>query len=221
MDKTQLHQRVLSRKTNVFPLDRMLPLETVYRFFLDEFNREKDKEVFVKNRKYQRLREGYFALFVGVFLTRNSGTIHFMRFPEGDHNDVDFLSMKDGSGVKPLMNRLVCDVKEYTEHSDSFEEFIEKAVAPKIRARAYHIIIGLHSNVKGEALQALAKLSRKDATVWTVSSLSEGDEDHEKMLVTMFQGEERIIQQEVNLDDELNIEGPAIVFEDILREKLA
>ncbi len=218
MNKAQLHQRVLSHKTDVFPLDRMLPLETVYKFFLDEFNKEENKEIFVTGRKYQRLREGYFALFVGVFLTK-SGVVHFMRFPEGDANDVDFLSMKGNSGVKPLMNRLVCDVKEYTEYSESFEDFVEKTVAPKIGA--YHIIIGLRSRVEGKALQSLAKLSRKDATIWIVSSPSEEDEGYERMLVTMFQGEDSVIQQEVNLGDDLHVpEGPALVFEDILREKL-
>lgn len=221
ISKEEMMKRVRTTKWDIFPLDKKLPLATVYRIFLDEFNKHDDKSIFVRDRKYQRFMEGYFSLFVGISLRKRASKEHFIRFPKDAKNDVDFLSLRDDSGAKEEDWRLVCDVKEFTEYSGSFEQFVEMTVKPKIKAGAYHIIIGLHANVKGDDLEKLRKLSSKASTVWIVSSTSEDEQDYSSMLVTWLQGDEPIFQQIIDLRKELPLsEDPPIVYQDILREKL-
>lgn len=218
----EIQKRIMSTKVDIFPLDRILPLSTVYKLVTDEYDRHIDKEDLLRNRKFQRLREGYFSLFVGVFLSKQNSKPYFLVFPEGSDNDVNFLSEKDISAARPEYWKLICDVKEYTafEHG-GFRNFVEKAVLPKIRAKAYHVVIGLHENISGEELSILDNVCSKSSTIWLVSNTNPDGLNFSEGIVNMFQGGGNITQEKINLLLDIPyLETTPIVFQDKLRDKL-
>ena len=79
MDKF-LQTQIKKMKTEIFPLDRMLPFGTVFKIFKDEYKRSNNKKLFFSDRRYQRLREGYFALFVAAALNYWEKKDHFLQF---------------------------------------------------------------------------------------------------------------------------------------------
>lgn len=220
VSKEELHKRIVETKHDVFPIGKMLPLSSVHHYIVEEYKRAPADVSFYES-KYQRLREGYFALFVAVSLNKGPGGEHYMHFPEHSDNDVDFLSVNDIKTPRPKFWKLICDVKEFTPHSQSFEDFVEKAVKPKLRANAYHIIIGMQADAPSASLKNLASLSSKTSTVWIVSSPSSDDQPYSKMLVTRLQGEDDIYNEEIDLLKEVPLTGePPIVFQDDLRDIL-
>ena len=56
MDDARLHKRIAETQTEIFPLDRFLPLDSVYTIFHIEYEKEDSKTVFLNNRVYSRLR---------------------------------------------------------------------------------------------------------------------------------------------------------------------
>lgn len=223
IDRNELMRRAVQTKYDIFPLDKLCPLPTVYRFLTDEYGKHSDKSILMSDRKYQRLREAYFALFVGVVLAKEGGgTEYLVRFPESADNDVDFLSRKPAPGKREELWRLVCDVKEFTSHSGSFSEFVEKAVAPKIKAGAYHVIIGLHEDVNSGMLEALEEIASKGSTIWVVSNPSQEGQDFNKGIVVTIQGPGLMRRDEVDLLNDIPAgPDPPVVYQDILRAKLA
>lgn len=223
IDRDELMRRAVQTKYDIFPLDKLCPFPTVYRFLTDEYQRHADKSVLMSDRKYQRLREGYFALFVGVVLAKEGGgTEYLVRFPASAANDIDFLSRKPAPGKKEELWRLICDVKEFTSYSGSFTEFVEKAVVPKIKAGAYHVIIGLHEDVLStEMVESLEKISSKGSTIWVVSNPSREGQDFNKGVVVTIQGPGLIRRDEVDLSKDIPAAvDPPVVYQDILRDKL-
>lgn len=221
MDKNELMKRTIEMKRDIFPLNRLLPFSTVYRIMMDEYSRHTDKSVFMKERKYQRLREAYFGLFAGVALEKAGNEQYLIRFPESADNDIDFISVKDFAAKRQELWRLVCDVKEFTSYSGSFTKFVEKAVVPKIKAGAYHVILGLHEDVNGAMLESLEKISSKGSTIWVVSNPSQEDQDFDKSVVLMIQGPGLISRYEIDLRKDIP-PGPdvPVVYGDVLRDKL-
>ncbi len=221
IDLDEMHRRITSTKWDIFPLDRLLPLATVHRIFADEFKKQKNKEVFVKGGKYQRLREAYFALFVGVSLNRRGGVDHLMRLPSKDDNDIDFVSKKETVGKREEFWRLVCDVKEFTSYSESFENFIKNTIEPRIKRNDYHIILGLHSTIQGKDLEKIRQLNDETSTVWVVSNPSEEEKNYSNMLVTWLQGDKLVFQDKIDLLEDVPLtDGPLIIYQDLLRDKI-
>jgi hypothetical protein len=220
VSKEELHRRIVETKYDIFPIGKMLPLASVHHFIVEEYKKAPEEAGF-HERKYQRLREGYFALFVAAALSKGPGGEHYMRFPLHNDNDVDILSVNDLKSPRPKFWKLICDVKEFTPHSQSFVDFVEKAVKPKLKAGAYHIIIGMEADAPGSLLKNLSILSKKTATVWVVSSPSPSNQSYNKMLVTRLQGESAIYQEEIDLLKDVPLTGePPIVFQDDLRDIL-
>jgi hypothetical protein len=57
-NEEEFQKRISEMKTDIFPLDRMLPPETVFSIFRQEYNKRNDKSAFFKDRKFQRMRGG-------------------------------------------------------------------------------------------------------------------------------------------------------------------
>jgi len=61
MDKF-LQTQIGKMETEIFPLDRMLPLGTVFKIFKDEYEKSDNKTPFFSDRRYQRLLDAGFYL---------------------------------------------------------------------------------------------------------------------------------------------------------------
>jgi len=221
MDKF-LQTQIKKMKTEIFPLDRVLSLGTVFKIFKDEYKRSDNKKLFFSDRRYQKLREGYFALFVAAALNYWEKKDHFLQFPEDPQNDVNILSVKEMSSKKSEMWQLLCDIKEYTEYSGSFENFITGKVIPKINI--YNIIIGTYLTIQDirPAINSI-KNQEKRLTVWIVSSKDPLGIDFTTGIVTMIHPNNNILQKEIDLNN--NIEQidngkPILIFQNLLRHKL-
>ena len=219
-----LQTQIKKMKTEIFPLDRLLPLSTVFKIFKDEYKKSDNKKLFFSDRRYQRLREGYFALFVAVALNYWEKKDHFLQFPENPQNDVNILSVKEMNDKKSETWQLPCDVKEYTEYSDSFEDFIIDKVIPRINI--YNVIIGTYLSIQDvRPVINYIKNQEKRLTVWIVSSRDQVSTDFTTGIVTMIHpnNANAILQEEVALDndiEQINTGEPILIFQNLLRHKL-
>lgn len=144
----KIFNQINTMRTEIFPLDRILPKNTVFSIFLDTFNKTKNKSDFMKNsEETKRLRQAYWGLFACAALDIVEDENHFMHFPSKPENDVDFLSRNISKTIKTTMNCLKFDVKEFTSHSlkDGFELFIKEKINPQ--RNIYGIIIGIHEDI--------------------------------------------------------------------------
>ncbi|MCD6283740.1 hypothetical protein J7J12_00590 [bacterium] len=221
MDKF-LQTQIKKMETEIFPLDRILPLGTVFKIFKDEYEKSDNKKLFFSDRKYQRLREGYFALFVAAALNYWEKKDHFLHFPKNSQNDVNILSVKEINDKKSEMWCLPCDIKEYTEYSDSFEDFIAGKVIPKINI--YNIIIGTYLTIRDirPAIESI-KNQGKRLTIWIVSGKDPVGIDFTTGIVTMIHPSNNILQKEIDLNNDIERidDGkPVLIFHNLLRPKL-
>jgi len=221
MDKF-LQTQIKKMETEIFPLDRILPLGTVFKIFKDEYEKSDNKKLFFSDRRYQRLREGYFALFVAAALNYWEGKDHFLYFPQNPQNDVNILSVKEINDKKSEMWCLPCDIKEYTEYSVSFEDFIIGKVIPKINI--YNIIIGTYLTIQDirPGINSI-KSQEKRLTVWIVSSKDPVGIDFTTGIVTMIPPNNDILQKEIDLNkdiEQIDDGKPVLIFQNLLRHKL-
>jgi hypothetical protein len=213
MNQKEFAKQVTTMQTDIFHLDRMLPLATVYE-------KEPQKSIFMDNSKYKRLREGYFGLFVAAALNHWENSEHFMTFPTAPENDINILSIKDLTTPKPLFNKMVCDVKEFTDHEKSFVDFIEQKIGPKLNT--YSVIIGSHRDITDFKPLYDMVIAKKGLTTYIVTAADPIDSDFSLGMVTMFSPEITPMQLKVSLKESLKIDdSPALIFQDKLRDKLA
>ncbi len=214
-----LHNQIQKMETEIFPLDRLLPLSTVLKIFKNEYEKNTNKNSFFSDRKYQRLREGYFALFVATALNFWERKDHFLHFSKDPQNDVNILSVKEMNDKKSEMWKLPCDIKEYTQYSPDLKKFIEDKIIPKLNI--YNIIIGTYLGI--EDIRPIIKLikEQKDRlTVWIVSSSGQDEDNFKIGIVTMVHPNNEIFQRDVNLNNEIKIDNkPILVFQNFLRDK--
>ena len=178
--------------------------------------------MFFKDRKYQRLREGYFALFVAIALNFWERKDHFLQFPKNPDNDINILSIKEIDNKQTQMWKLPCDIREYTKHSSSFDEFIKNIVVPRINT--YNIIIGTYLNITDirPTIESIQNQKQR-LTVWIVSSKTPNNDNISNGVVTMIHPNNDILQKEVNLENEIqqtNNNEPVLIFQNLLRDKL-
>ena len=218
MDKF-IQKQIKQMKTDIFPLDRMLPLGTVYNIFKDEYEKVDNKRVLFKNRKYQRLREGYFAMFVVAALNEWEEKEHFLQFPKDNNNDINILSIKEMDEKCSKCWKLICDVKEFTHYSKSFKHFLQQTIASKIGI--YHLIVGTHIDIP-DIRPLLNFVQDQESIIWVVSSPTKEDYNYNIGLVTMMWGQKQVEQKLINLSKDLRIEKnePSKVFQNLLRDKL-
>ena len=210
-----LHKSVSETKWDIFPLDKLLPLETVYRIFKTEYLKIEQKGLFMDNHKFLRLREGYFALFVAAVERKISGVSYFIEFPRYG-NDINFIEVPEyGEGKK-----WECDVKEYTDHSPNFIEFISKSI--KKRIRQYFLIIALHKKVEVHEMNELEKTMKDTSTMlWLVSALDSNDYGYNLGKVIYLGNRKKPYIYDVDLSKILiyHEDDPMLVFHDKIHIK--
>jgi hypothetical protein len=219
MDQNEFLKRIAETQTDIFSLNRMLPLSSVYKAFEEIYKSAPNKSIFLDNGKYKRLREGYFALFVATALNHWENKDHFLEFPTGPENDVNILSVKDLSGPRPLFNKMICDVKEFTSHEKSFGDFIEEKIRPRLKT--YSIILGSHRDITD--FKPLYDMAVEEGSfpVYIVTAADPNDADFSIGVVTMFYKGIAPMQRRVNLREALKIDDSlALIFQDKLRDKM-
>src|SRR4030042_3369814 len=217
MNDEQLQKRISQTVFDIYPLDRMLPVETVYSIFLKEYAQSDDKSIFFHDRKFQRLIEGYFALFLAVSLKDMLGKEHYLMFPGDPSNDVYTFYIQDEDKTKSVGYRF--DIKEFTSFSDSFISFAEKVIIPKIDI--YNIAVGTHRKIEGKDLKFLSnylKSKSSDAKIWLIGSPIEENNNENISKVTVINKEGFIYDKVIDLNKWLN-NTPLDIYQNIIRIK--
>jgi len=212
-DKKELQKRILGTKKDIFPLDRLLPLETVYSIFLEEYTKTNDRNLFFRDRKFQRLREGYFSLFVAISLDDVSGNKHHLLFPSSQDNDV-YIAFPKGEKFEGFE----FDVKEFTNWSNSFTDFVNESIIPKIDI--YNIIIATYRKIEGNDLKLLVDCLNKKNTssrIWIVASPTEENDNNEISHVSIIDRNGFVYDKTINLNDWINKNKPQVVYQDVVR----
>ena len=221
MNKEFLKKRILETVTEIFPLDRILSLETVWLIFEKEYAKLENKNIFFKDRKYQRLREGYFAMFVAASLQQNSDKLHYLVFPSKPDNDVYIAyGISNNEKEKPKLAAYEFDIKEFTEHSSTFNEFMHKSIIPKIDI--YNIAIPTYRKIDESDFKLLidySQLKNLDKKIWLLGLPTENDEGYAVSRVTIINKDGILYQEIINLNDWLDKSKPSIVFQDVIRFK--
>lgn len=212
-DKDKLQKRILETQKDIFPLDRLLPLETVYLIFIEEYAKTNDRNLFFRDRKFQRLREGYFSLFVAISLNDTSQNKHLLLFPSSQDNDVYIVFSKgekfEGSAF---------DVKEFTNWSDSFTDFVNESIIPKIDI--YNIIIATYRKIDGDDLKFLVDCLNKKNTssrIWIVASPTEENDNNEISHISIIDRSGLVYDKTINLNGWIDKDKPQVVYQDVVR----
>ena len=220
MNETELLKRIKDTKTDIFPLDKFLPLNTVYTLFHSEYEKEKAKSKFLNNRIYSRLREGYYALFA---------TLAYSLHVEKEHQRV-FRADPGNAGYMVELNqktesKAYCfDVKEYTSYTDSFEIFLNKTIFPIIDKNTYDLVIGIHVSVSPEEQKLLhdhlvKKKSKRMVDLIGAHAENNDDEDISRVIALTENG---VLQNQViSLKEYLHRQDSVLVFQDLVKFKSA
>lgn len=219
MDISSFKKRISDTQVDIYPLDRLLPLNSVYSIFVEEYKKSSDKELFFKDRYYQRLREGYFALFAAISLQDTSKEEHFLLFPSVADNDV-YICHRDEKSENERLIAFAFDIKEFTDWSKDFEKFIDEKVLPKIDI--YNMAISTYRKIEGKDIQLLVDyLENNNSTskIWFVGSPTEEDSGYQTSKVSIFSKDGLLYDKVLNLDDWLDSAGPVEIFQDVIRLK--
>lgn len=219
MHEDIFNKRILNTKTEIFPLDRLLPLDSVYTIFLEQYNKQPNKEIFFKERKFQRLREGYFSLFTALSLNDLWKKNHLVVFPENPSNDVYILEKPGGGNLlRDQAMTYAFDIKEYTEFSGSFADFVQKSIIPNVGI--YNLVIGTHKDIGEEEIKDLIHLLPNDhSKVWIIGASSPEDDNDHSGRVFILAKEGLIYAGDIKLSDYLNKTESVIICQDVLRIK--
>lgn len=215
-----LQKRIEETITEIFPLDRLLPLESIYIIFEKEYIKSEDKSLFFRDRKFQRLREGYFAMFVALSLQDISSKIHYLVFPSNHDNDFYIAYKMNDDKKVPKFGAYKFDIKEFTEWSTSLKEFIEKSIIPKIDI--YNIAIATYKKIDSNDIRYLIdylKTNNLDTNMWVLGSPTEIDSDYNISGVIVFNKDGIVYNKKINLGDWINKDKKIFVFQDIIRFK--
>jgi len=223
MNDEFLQKRITETQHDIFPLDRLLSVESIYLIFRQEYDKFEDKNLFFKNLKYQRLREGYFSMFVAISLqnTLTSGKKHYLIFPSDPSNDVYIgYRSNDSSESKPELITYEFDIKEYTNWSVNFEEFAKKSIIPKIDI--YNIVIATYRKMDGQDIQFLIdflKTNNLTSRIWVLGLPSDDIEDFDISGVTIIDKDGIFYLETIDLNDWIDKTKAPVVFQDVIRFK--
>jgi len=209
----ELKRRILETKKEIFPLDRLLPLETVYSIFLEEHSKTSDRNLFFRDRKFQRLREGYFSIFVAISLNDTLKNKHLLLFPSSQDNDVYITFPK-----REKLEGFAFDVKEFTNWSNSFVDFANESIFPKIGI--YNLIIATYRKMDGNDLKFLVDyLNQKNISsrIWIVASPTEENDNNEISRVTIVDRNGLVYDKTINLNDWIDKDKQQVVYQDVVR----
>ena len=218
-----LQKRIVETKHEIFPLDRLLPLESIHLIFHQEYSKSEDKNLFFKDAKYQRLREGYFSMFVAISLqdTLASRKKHYLIFPSDPSNDV-YIGYRSNAIKEPVpkLTTYEFDIKEYTNWSPNFEVFAKKSIIPKICI--YNIAIPTYRSMNGQDFQFLVdylKTNNLTTKIWILSFPLDTVDDCDISDVTIINNDGIIYHKTINLNDWIVKTQTPIVFQDVIRFK--
>ena len=220
MDDERFKKRINETMIEMFALDRILPLETVYSFFIGQYNQVNGKGVFFRDRKFQRLREGYFALFAALTFNDTQKKPYYLYFPSDASNDVNIGFPKINTETKCEFEAYPFDIKEFTEFSQSFQEFVDKSVAPKINI--YNLIIVTYRYMNGKDLEYLVdylKNHAPDTKVWLTGASTKDHDYVDTARVTIVDSSGILYNKDINLNEWLDKNKPPIVYQDVVRLK--
>ncbi len=216
-------KRIAETEYEIFPLDRLLSLKSVYHIFQQEYIKSKDKHLFFKDRKYQRLREGYFSIFIAISLQDilASRKKHYLIFPSDSSNDV-YVGYKSNDDKEPIskLTAYEFDIKEYTDWSTNFEEFAKESIIPKIDI--YNIAIPIYRKMDWPDLQLLIdylKANNLTRRIWILGLPSDAVEDTETSGVTIIDKDGIVYQKTINISDWIDKTETPMIFQDVLRFK--
>lgn len=209
----EFKKRINETKKEIFPLDRLLPIETVYSIFLEEYAKTNDRNLFFRDRKFQRLREGYFSIFVAISLNDTSKNKHLLLFPSSQDNDV-YIAFPKGEKLEGF----AFDVKEFTNWSNSFTDFVNESIIPKIDI--YNIIIATYRKMDGNDLKFLVDCLNKKNTssrIWIVASPTEENDNNEISHISIIDRNGLVYDKTINLNDWIDKDKPQVVYQDVVR----
>ncbi len=203
-DLKYIEENSAKMEWDTFPLDKQLPVCSVWRIFKDEYAKALKANKGFGGNKYKRLREGYFALFAAVAKSNLEKKEHYLSFPKDPKCDAHILSVKEErTGRPPLCWYYPCDIKESTKHSSSFLDFVKESVTPRLELENYNVVIGINETVTDikEVIEYLVPRTKK-YSVWLVYSATEDDTDIGRQRVTRLSGES-FWHIDVNLNTEI------------------
>ncbi len=212
MSEEFLKKRITETKTDIFPLDRLLPLETVYSTICDEYAKTKDRNLFFRDRKFQKLREGYFSLFVAADFIERTKKQHFLIFPSSQENDVWISYQKEEK-----LTGYEFDVKEFTNWSGSFREFFDKNIAKRIDT--YNLIIATYRKIDGADFEYIVNHLIKvntSAQIWIIASQTEEHDDFDVSNVITL-GKDYADNKNIDLKDCIDKNKAPVVYQDKIR----
>ena len=217
-------KRISETETDIFPLDRLLPLESVYTIFQQEYAKSEDKNIFFRDRKFQRLREGYFAMFVAVSLQDTSAQKpRYLVFPSDPGNDVYLAYLMSNTETQesvPKFGAYAFDIKEYTNHSPDFKDFAQKSIIPKVDI--YNISVTTYRKMDGNDLKILIDhLCAKNLTnrIWILGLPTDADYDNSISQVTIIDKNGIVYDKTINLNDWIDKDKIPIIYQDTIRFK--
>lgn len=208
-----IKKRILETRIEIFPLDRLLPLETVYLISVEEYSKTNDRNLLFRDRKFQRLREGYFSMFVAISLNDTSDNKHLLLFPSSQDNDV-YIAFSKGEKLEGF----AFDVKEFTNWSKSFVDFANEKIFPKIGI--YNLIIATYRKMDGNDLKFLVDyLDQKNISsrIWIVASPTEENDNNEISQVTIVDRNGLVYDKTINLNDWIDKDKQQVVYQDVVR----
>lgn len=223
MNDEFLQKRITATKHEIFSLDRLLSLESIYLIFKQEYAKSEDKNLFFSDPKYQRLREGYFSMFVAISLqdTLASAKRHYLIFPSDPSNDV-YIGYRSNDDKEPIpeLTAYEFDIKEYTNWSPNFEEFAKKSIIPKISI--YNIVISTYRKMDGQDLQLLiAYLKANNLTrrIWILGLSSDTVENYDISDVIIIDKDGIVYHKTIDLSDWIDETEIPVIFQDVIRFK--
>lgn len=211
-------QRIKNMRSDVFPLDLMLSKTAVLSIFLEKYNSENNKALFIKNNPpmNKRLREGYWSLFACVALDILEQRNHVILFPSNPSNDIYFISENDMDAVRPKVNGIPLDVKEYTTFSspEGFNAFVSRTINKN--RELYAQIIGVHEDIVELDLSSLF-YKGKDRGVFIIGSDNQDDSTVLVARVIFIRNDQVLFDQNIDLSSLLKKPNRPVIFHDTVR----
>ena len=221
MDGQFLEKRINEMETDIFPLDRLANLEAIYQIFNQEYVKTENKSTFLKDRNFQRLREGYFAMFVAISLQDDTTDIQYLLFPSSPDNDVYIGYWKNvDTQEKPKIFASEFDIKEYTDWSPDFTTFFNESIVSKINI--YNIAIATYRGMDGNDLQIIINYLNSnliDKRIWLLGLPNEEEEDYNISKVTIVSKNGIEYEKTLNLLDWVDKTKTPMIYQDVVRFK--
>jgi hypothetical protein len=150
---------------------------------------------------------------VAISLNDTSQNKHLLLFPSSQDNDV-YIAFPKGEKLEGF----AFDVKEFTNWSSSFTDFVNESIIPKIDI--YNLIIATYRKMDGNDLKFLVDcLNEKNISsrIWIVASPTEENDNNEISHISIIDRNGLVYGKTINLNDWIDKAKPQVVYQDIVR----